>query len=478
MQGLRVTSDSRAVRSPWSGDEVGRVEDATPARLDAAAAAAVRGFATWRATPAWKRGEALAAISAGITADREGFARSIALEAAKPIRDARTEVDRAAHTFALAAGEAVRMAGEWLPLDTLPGNEGRSALVRRVPLGPVLGITPFNFPLNLVAHKVAPALAAGASIVIKPAPQTPLVALRLGELAARSGVPADVFAVVPTSNEHAARLVEDERFAVLSFTGSPGVGWTLKGRAGRKRVLLELGGNAAAIVHADADVEAAVRRAIVGGFAYSGQVCISVQRVYVHRTRFDDFVERFVEGVRGLAFGDPLDEATQVSALIRPAEAERLTGWVAEATAAGARTLVGGGVLPGPGPGPAAGRGLAPTVLTGTAARPDLKVVAEEAFGPLVVVEPYDDVTDAFTAVNAGRFGLQAGVWTNDLGLVQRAFERLDVGALLVNEVPTWRSDAMPYGGTKDSGLGREGVRFAMEEMTERKTLVLPPPPA
>src|SRR5688572_4223597 len=374
MQGLRVTSDSRAVRSPWSGDEVGRVEDATPARLDAAVANAVRGFATWRATPAWKRGEALAAISAGITADREGFARSIALEAAKPIKDARTEVDRAAHTFALAAGEAVRMAGEWLPLDTLPGNEGRSALVRRVPLGPVLGITPFNFPLNLVAHKVAPALAAGASIVIKPAPQTPLVALRLGALAARSGVPEDVFAVVPTSNDHAARLVEDERFAVLSFTGSPGVGWTLKGRAGRKRVLLELGGNAAAIVHADADVEAAVRRAIVGGFAYSGQVCISVQRVYVHRARFDDFVERFVEGVRGLAFGDPLDEATQVSALIRPAEAERLTGWVAEATAAGARTLVGGAVLPGPG-GPAASRGLAPTVLTGTAARPDLKVV-------------------------------------------------------------------------------------------------------
>ncbi|MEO6462173.1 MAG: aldehyde dehydrogenase family protein, partial [Candidatus Eisenbacteria bacterium] len=264
-----MTSESRVVRSPWSGDEVGRVVDAEPAQLDAVAAAAVRGFAAWRATPAWRRAEALAAIAAGLRADREGFARSIALEAAKPIRDARTEVDRAAHTFALAAGEATRMAGEWLPLDTLPGNEGKSALVRRVPVGPVLGITPFNFPLNLVAHKVAPALAAGASIVIKPAPQTPLVAQRLRAVATAAGVAEDVFAVVPVANEHARHLVEDERFAVLSFTGSPGVGWALKGRAGKKRVLLELGGNAAAIVHADADVEAAVARAIVGGFAYS-----------------------------------------------------------------------------------------------------------------------------------------------------------------------------------------------------------------
>jgi acyl-CoA reductase-like NAD-dependent aldehyde dehydrogenase len=469
-----VTSETRVVASPWSGEEVGRVADAGPAELDAAAAAALRGFAAWRATPAWRRSEALAAIAAGLAADREGFARSIALEAAKPIRDARLEVDRAAGTFTLAAEEARRLAGEWLPLDLVPGAEGRSALVRRVPVGPVLGITPFNFPLNLVAHKVAPALAAGASIVIKPAPQTPLVAGRLAQVAAAAGVPGEVFQVVPAANRDAARLVEDPRFAVLSFTGSPQVGWALKGRAGRKRVLLELGGNAAVLVHRDADVEAAARRAVVGGFSFSGQVCISVQRAYVHRSRFDDFLERFVAGVRALAYGDPLDERTQVSALIRPAEVDRLAGWVAEARAAGARTIVGGEALGG---GTPAGRGLAPTVLTGTGGRPDLRVVAEEAFGPLVVVEPYDDVDEAFAAVNAGRFGLQAGVWSNDLGLVQRAFERLDVGAVLVNEVPTWRSDAMPYGGMKDSGLGREGVRYAMEEMTERKTLVLPAPP-
>jgi glyceraldehyde-3-phosphate dehydrogenase (NADP+) len=414
-----VTRETRAVASPWSGEEIGRVVDATPGALDAAAALAARAFVAWRATAAWRRAGALTAIAAGIAADREGFARSIALEAAKPITDARTEVDRAVLTFRLAAG---------------------------------------------------------CSIVVKPAPQTPLVAQRLAAVVAAAGVPDGVVQVVPTTNEFAAQLVEDDRFAVLSFTGSPLVGWALKARAGRKRVLLELGGNAAAIVHADADLDRAVARAVTGGFAYSGQVCISVQRVYAHRTVFDAFVERFVAGVRGLRYGDPLAEATQVSALIRPAEAARLTGWIGEATAAGARVLTGGRTLPAAAN--SAGRGLEPTILTGTVARPDLRVVAEEAFGPLVVVEPYDRVDDAFDAVNAGRFGLQAGVWTNDLGLVQRAWERLDVGAVLVNEVPTWRSDVMPYGGVKESGLGREGVRYAIEEMTERRTLVLPPPPA
>ncbi len=471
-----MTIKTRSVASPWSGEEVGRVSDAAPAALDAAVAHAVRGFADWRRAPAWRRAAALAAIADGIVADREGFARSIALEAAKPIADARTEVDRAALTFRLAAEEARRLHGEWLPLDVAPGAEGRSAIVRRLPAGPVLAITPFNFPLNLVAHKVAPALAAGCSIVVKPAPQTPLVAQRLAAVAAAAGVPDGVLQVVPTTNEDAAQLVGDDRFAVLSFTGSPLVGWALKARAGRKRVLLELGGNAAAIVHADADVDRAAARAVVGGFAYSGQVCISVQRVYAHRAVFDAFVERFVAGVRALRYGDPLSDATQVSALIRPSEVDRLTGWIDEAKAAGARVLAGGGALPAAAG--AAGRGLEPTVLTGTAARPDLRVVAEEAFGPLVVVEPYDRVDDAFEAVNASRFGLQAGVWTNDLGLVQRAWERLEVGAVLVNEVPTWRSDVMPYGGVKESGLGREGVRYAIEEMTERRTLVLPPPPA
>jgi len=380
-------------------------------------------------------------------------------------------VGRAAQTFLLASEEAKRLTGEYLPLDLMPGSEGRTAIVRRVPAGPVLGITPFNFPLNLVAHKVAPALACGCSIVIKPAPQTPLTAYRLFDVARAAGLPAGVLTILPTTNELAPRLVEDERFATLSFTGSPAVGWALKARAGHKRVILELGGNAAVIVHDDAEFARAVERSLVGAFSYSGQVCISVQRVYAARALYPRFEEALVAGARALPVGDPLDPSTRVSALIRPGEADRVLAWTAEAVEGGARVLAGGTAVNGP-----AGRAVAPTVLVGT--RPGQRVVAEEVFGPLVTVEPYDDLEAAFAAVNAGRFGLQAGLFTRDLGVVQRAFERLEVGAVLVNEVPTWRSDAMPYGGVKDSGFGREGVRYSIEEMTERRTLVLPPPPA
>jgi len=467
---LTSETQSEDIRSPWSGEVVGHARLAGHAELDAAAARAVRGFSVWRAAPAWRRAEALLGIAHGMAADGEALARSIALEAAKPIVDARAEVARAIQTFTLAAEESKRLVGEFLPLDLLPGSEGRSAIVRRVPAGPVLGITPFNFPLNLVAHKVAPALAAGCSIVIKPAPQTPGPALRLAAIAHAAGVPADVFQVVATSNALAPLLAQDPRFAVLSFTGSPAVGWPLKAGAGCKRVVLELGGNAALIVHADADLDLAVRRALVGGFSYSGQVCISVQRIYAQRAVFERFLAAFTGGAGKLVLGDPLAEATQVSALVRPSEAERLVAWTDEARAEGARVLTGGRAVATPG-----GRAVEPTVLTGT--RPGQRVVAEEVFGPLVVVEPYDGIEQAFALVNDGRFGLQAGVFTRDLGVVQAAFDRLDVGAVLVNEVPTWRSDAMPYGGVKDSGFGREGVRYAIEEMTERRTLVLPASP-
>lgn len=463
--------ESVEIRNPYSGHRVGRLHLAGPSELDAAAAESLRAFEAYRREPAYRRAGILLAIAHGLAEDREGFAQTIVAEAAKPLRDARVEVDRAAQTFTLAAEEAKRLVGEYLPLDLLPGSEGRSAIVRRVAAGPVLGITPFNFPLNLAAHKVAPALACGAAIVLKPAPQTPFTAYRLADLARTAGLPSGVFQVVPTTNQLAPKLIEDPRFAVLSFTGSPGVGWGLKSRAGKKRVVLELGGNAAVIVHRDADLEHAVRRSVVGGYTYSGQVCISVQRVYVHGSLFDRFVERFLESVKALVLGDPADEATQVSALIRPSEVERIRGWVDEAVSGGARVLAGGRTVDTPG-----GRALEPVVLTG--APRDSKVVAEEVFGPLVVVERYEDIAHAFEAVNAGRFGLQAGLYTNELSVVQQAFERLEVGALLVNEVPTWRSDLMPYGGVKDSGFGREGVRYAIEEMTERRTLVLPGPPS
>ena len=467
-----MTSETQSedIRSPWSGEVVGHAQLAGHGELDAAAAQAVRGFSAWRAAPAWRRAEALLAIAHGIAATREDLARTIALEAAKPISDARAEVARTIQTFTLASEESKRLVGEYLPLDLMPGSEGRTALVRRVPAGPVLGITPFNFPLNLVAHKVAPALAAGCSIVIKPAPQTPGPALALAAIARAVGVPGDVFQVVTTTNALAPSLAQDPRFAVLSFTGSPAVGWPLKAAAGRKRVVLELGGNAALIVHADADLGLAVRRALVGAFSYSGQVCISVQRIYAQRAVFEPFLAALAEGAQRLVLGDPLAEPTQVSALVRASEADRVVAWTEEARAEGARVVTGGRAVEAPG-----GRAVEPTVLTGT--RPGQRVVADEVFGPLVVVEPYDRIEQAFALVNDGRFGLQAGVFTRDLGVVQAAFDRLEVGAVLVNEVPTWRSDAMPYGGVKDSGFGREGVRYAIEEMTERRTLVLPASP-
>jgi len=467
---LTSETQSEDIKSPWSGEVVGHARLAGHGELDAAAGRAVRGFSAWRAAPTWRRAEALLGIAHGIAAEGEALARTIALEAAKPITDARAEVVRAVQTFTLASEESKRLVGEYLPLDLLPGSEGRSALVRRVPAGPVLGITPFNFPLNLVAHKVAPALAAGCSIVIKPAPQTPGPALKLAAIARAAGVPEDVFQVVITTNALAPSLARDPRFAVLSFTGSPAVGWPLKADAGKKRVVLELGGNAAVIVHADADLDLAVRRALVGGFSYSGQVCISVQRVYAQRAVYESFLAAFAGGAQRLVLGDPLAESTQVSALVRASEADRLLAWTEEARSAGARVVTGGRAVATPG-----GRAVEPTVLTGT--RPEQKVVREEAFGPLVVVEPYDTIEEAFALANDGRYGLQAGVFTRDLGVVQAAFERLEVGAVLVNEVPTWRSDAMPYGGVKDSGFGREGVRYAIEEMTERRTLVLPASP-
>jgi glyceraldehyde-3-phosphate dehydrogenase (NADP+) len=463
--GEPVTTSRRVeIRNPHSGEVVGAVSFAGPAELERAVRAVVAAFEPMRRLAGHQRASLLAGVAERLRARREEFARSITAENGKPIKDSRGEVDRATATFAFAAEEAKRIPGEALPLDWLPGSEGRWGIVRRFPVGPVLAFTPFNFPLNLCAHKVAPALAAGCSILLKPAPGTPLTALRLGAVVREAGAPAGACTVAPCDNELAPGLVEDERFAAFSFTGSGRVGWALKGRAGRKRVTLELGGNAALIVHRDADLEAAVRRTLVGGFSYSGQTCISVQRVYAHRAVFDAYLEKLVAGVRALKVGDPFDETVSVSSLIRPGEAERVVAWIEEARGGGARVLVGG---------TRQGSVVAPTVLTGT--RPEMKVVCEEVFGPLVVVEPYEELDAALAAVNAGRYGLQAGIYTHDLRAAWRAFETLEVGAVMVNEVPTYRADHMPYGGVKESGLGREGVRYAIEELTEPRLLVLNP---
>ncbi len=446
------------VRSPYDGALAAVVHRAGPDEIERAIAAAASGFETTRRLASWKRAEVLEKASAAIRARSEDLARTLALEAGKPLKAARVEVSRAAFTFKVAAEEAKRIYGETVPLDWLPGTEGREAVVRRIPLGPIAGITPFNFPLNLVAHKVAPALAAGDPIIIRPASQTPVSALKLAEIVLEAGWPLEGLSVVPSRTTDAAPLVEDERIKLLTFTGSPAVGWDLKRRAGRKRVTLELGGNAAVIVHEDADFDYAVERVAWGGFAYSGQSCISVQRVYVHDRLYDRFAEALVARVQALKMGDPLDETTDIGPLIDLTAAERVEAWVEEARAAGARVLTGG-----------ARRGTLwePTVLD--TLQPTLRVSCEEVFAPLVGLYRFADAHDAIAAANASAYGLQAGLFTHDLRVIQAAIDGIDVGGLMVNDVPTFRVDHMPYGGVKLSGFGREGLRYAIEEMTELK---------
>lgn len=455
-----LSGDAVEIRSPYDGSPVAVVHRAGPADVERAIAAAVEAFAETRRLPSWRRAEVLHAIAAGIAGRREELARTIALEAGKPLKAARVEVDRGAFTFTIAAEETKRSYGEIVPLDWLPGNDGRVAHVRRVPLGPIAGITPFNFPLNLVAHKVAPALAAANPIVIRPASQTPVTALKLAEIVAGAGWPAGGFSVVPCSTQVAAPLVEDERIKLLSFTGSPAVGWGLKARAGRKRVTLELGGNAAVIVNADADVDYALERIVWGGFAYAGQTCISVQRVYVHSSLYDAFAGALAQRVEALRTGDPLDEETDVGPLIDAGALERVEEWIAEARDGGAEVLAGG---------ERDGSVWRPTVLAGL--REDMRVSCEEVFAPVIGLFSFDDVEQAIDAAGRSEFGLQAGLFTNDMRVVEAAFDRIEVGGLMVNDVATYRIDHMPYGGVKSSGFGREGVRYAIEEMTELKLL-------
>jgi acyl-CoA reductase-like NAD-dependent aldehyde dehydrogenase len=454
------TGDTAVVRSPFDDSAVAVVDRAGPEQVEAAIAAAIEAFETTRKLASHERASILERISGLIAERRDELARTIALEAGKPLKTARIEAERAAFTFKVAAEESKRIYGEIVPLDWIPGTEGRIAQVRRVPLGPIAGITPFNFPLNLVAHKVAPALAAGNPIVVRPASQTPLSALRLGGILIEAGWPAGGISVVPSSTDAAAPLVEDDRIKLLTFTGSPAVGWALRQRAGRKRVTLELGGNAPVIVHADADAALAAERIAWGGFVQSGQTCISVQRVYVHSSLYDDFAADLVRRVGSLVSGDPADAETDIGPLIDDGAAERVEAWVQEAVADGATVLAGG---------KREGRMWEPTVLAD--AKEEMRVSCEEAFAPLVVLYRYDDVNEAIDRAGASKFGLQAGIFTRDLGVVQQAFDRIDTGGLMVNDVSTFRVDHMPYGGVKDSGAGREGLRYAIEEMTELKLL-------
>src|ERR1700689_3260877 len=454
--------DPVEIRAPYDRSVIGRVFQGRREHAEAAIAAAVKAFGTTRRLPAFERQRVLRRISASMTERKEEFARTLAQEAGKPIKAARTEVERAIFTFNVAAEESTRIYGEYLPLDTQEFTAGRWGIVRRFPLGPIAGITPFNFPLPLVAHKVAPAIAAGCSMVLKPAPQTPLCSLLLAECIQQAGWPDGGLNVLPLANDDASLLVTDERIKLISFTGSVPVGWDIKRRAGKKKVVLELGGNAAVIVHNDADLAYAADRCVAGGFGYAGQTCISVQRILVEHSVYGKFTDLLVEGVKKLKSGDPLDESTDVGPVIRESDAVRSTAWIEEAVRGGARLLCGGGRK---------GLVVEPTVLTGT--RPDMKVNCQEIFGPVVTIEPYKTFDDALREVNHSSFGLQAGLFTRDAKLLFQAYEELEVGGLIAGDVPSFRIDHMPYGGVKDSGLGREGLRYAIEEMTEPKLLVM-----
>ncbi len=456
------TTAAASVRNPYTGELIARVCQAGPSEAEKAIQSSVDGAAAMRQLSSHARAAILQKTAHALQSRQEELARTMTAEAGKPLIDARREVGRAIQTCSIAAEEAKRIGGEVVPLDWSPGMESHWGVTRRFPIGPVLGITPFNFPLNLVVHKVAPALAAGNSILIKPAPQTPLTALLLGELLMEAGAPPGAVNVVPCDNTVAEQLVVDPRFNLLSFTGSAPVGWMLKAKCGKKKVVLELGGNAAVIVEPDADLDYVAQRCVTGGFSYAGQTCISVQRIFVHESVAAAFTDHLVARVQQLATGDPSDERTVVGPLIDGGAARRVEAWIGEAVAQGARVLAGGSRT---------GSIVQPTVLsqvTGT-----MKVSCQEVFGPLVTVTPYREFEAALNAVNESDYGLQTGIFTQHIGRIFQAFERLEVGAVLANEIPTFRADHMPYGGVKESGIGREGVRYAIEDMTEPKLLVL-----
>ncbi len=449
----------------YTGKVATRVALADRQAIDHAIGAALAAKGPMRAMAAYERQAVLQHCVRRFGERAEELAAVLCVEAGKPIRDARGEVGRLIDTFRIAAEESVRISGEVMPLDISARARGYRGLWTRVPLGPCSFISPFNFPLNLTAHKIAPALAVGSPFVLKPASLTPVGALMIGEVLAEAGLPAGAFSILPCRREGADLFTEDERLELLSFTGSPGVGWDLKRRAGKKKVVLELGGNAAAVVDRDWDIDDAVERVVFGAFYQSGQSCISVQRIFVHEDIYETFRERLVVRTKALVAGDPRDEKTFLGPMITEQEAERLESWISDAVSGGARLLCGGA---------RSGAMLEATLLENVAT--DAAVYAQEAFGPVALLSSFRDFETALEAVNDSAFGLQAGIFTRDLYKAQRAYDVLEVGGVVIGDVPSWRVDNMPYGGVKNSGLGREGVRFAMEDMTELRMLVIRTP--
>ena len=453
------------VRDKFTGEVATRVALADAATVLRAVERAAQAAEPMRRLAAYERRDVLQHCVRRFEERAEELAQGLCIEAGKPIKDSRGEVTRLIDTFRIAAEESVRQHGEVMPLDIAPRARNYTGMWKRVPIGPCGFITPFNFPLNLAAHKIAPALAAGCPFVLKPASWTPVGALLIGEILAETNLPEGAFSILPCRSQDVAALVADDRIKLLSFTGSPDVGWALKARAGKKRVLLELGGNAAVVVDEDADLDDAVQRIVFGAFYQSGQSCISVQRILGHERIYDALRDKLVEATRKLVVGDPKDELTFIGPVISEEDARRLEDWVSSAVARGGRLLCGG-----------SRRGaLFEATLLEDVPRTE-SLCADEAFGPVAVLSRFTDFDAALDAVNDSVYGLQAGIFTRDLYKAMRAWDRLEVGGVMIGEVPSWRVDHMPYGGVKESGLGREGIRFAMEEMTEIRLLVVRTP--
>ena len=453
------------VTNKYTGEVATKVAMADADTIDKAIAAAEEAQPAMAAMAPFERQAVLEHCVKRFTERADELAQALCIEAGKPIKDAKGEVSRLIDTFKIAAEESVRINGEVVNLEISARAKGYQGMTKKVPIGPCSFISPFNFPLNLAAHKVAPAIAAGCTFVLKPASRTPIGALIIGEVLAETDLPKGAFSILPCSRDGADLFTTDERLKLLSFTGSPDVGWALKAKAGKKPVVLELGGNAACVVDEDADIEDAIDRVIVGAYYQSGQSCISVQRLLVHSKIYDEFKSRYVEKVKALVSGDPSNEDTFIGPMISEGEAERLHGWIEEAKEKGATILCGG---------TRDGAMLEATVMENVPK--DCDASAEEAFGPLSILVPFDDYDEALEEVNNSRYGLQAGVFTRDIYKANKAWDVLDVGGVVIGDVPSWRVDNMPYGGVKDSGLGREGIRYAIEDMSETRLMVIRTP--
>ena len=457
-----LANEDLEVVDKFSGRVVTKVALADEQVIDRAIDFAVKAEPAMAALPSWRRQEVLNHCVNRFMERSEELARSLCIEAGKPIKDSRGEVERLIETFRIAAEEAVRFGGEYMPLERSPRTSGYVSFTKKVPVGACSFISPFNFPLNLAAHKVAPAIAAGCPFILKPASLTPIGALIIGETLAECDLPEGAFSILPCHRDGARLFTEDERLKLLSFTGSPEVGWRLKARAGKKKVVLELGGNAACIVDADSDLGETVGRIIIGAFYQSGQSCIGVQRILVHADIYEEFREKLVFATEALQMGDPQREEVFIGPMISEKEALRLQSWIEEAVQQGGRILTGG---------KRDGAMLQATLLEDVAR--ETKLYREEAFGPVAILSRFTDFEKALDEVNDSRFGLQAGVFTRDIHKAHLAWDRLHVGGVIIGDIPSWRADQMPYGGVKDSGLGREGIRYAMEDMSETRLMVL-----